>query len=138
MDRLAREDALAEDELEPARRVFEDLYRHAGRPVPDFFPSQPIERLYDPGRKAWRDLLDRLRKASVEWDSDRASVHFADDMQHYEIKEYENLLPAGVKHRRRGKALVIETPKEFRLWLDGGASKRGWWHRLWPRKARAV
>lgn len=131
LESLRRPGPLSDDELDLARRVFERLYAHAGRAVPDYFPAEPIENLYDPGRRAWRDLLDRLRKGKVEWDSDRASVHFSDDLQHYEIKEYESLLPAGVKHRRRGKALVIETPKEFRAWLEGGAREsRGWLSRL--------
>ncbi|MBI3553249.1 MAG: phospholipase D family protein [Elusimicrobia bacterium] len=131
LESLQQPGPLAEDELEPARRVFETLYARAGRALPDYFPAAPIETLYDPGRRAWRDLLDRLRKAKVEWDSDRASVHFSEDLQHYEIKEYESLLPAGVKHRRRGKALVIETPKEFRAWLEGGEREsRSWLSRL--------
>ena len=128
---LERPGPLSDDELELARRVFTEIYTRAGRPLPDYFPKEPIENLYDPGRRAWQDLLNRLRKGRVEWDSDRASVHFSEDMQHYEIKEYESYLPAGVKHRRRGKALVIETPKEFRAWLEGGPpAPRGWLARL--------
>ena len=131
---LERSATPPEDELEPARRIFEELYRHAGRALPDYFPKEPIERLYDPGRRDWRDLLYRLRKARVEWDSDRASVHFSEDMQHFEIKAYENSLPQAIKHRRRGKALVIETPKEFRTWLDGGSQvPAGWWTRLFKK-----
>lgn len=128
--RLSEAKSLSDDELELARRVFEDLYRHAGRSLPGFFPARPIEQLYDTGRKAWRDLLYREKKARLEQDHDRASVHFTDDMQHYELKEYENLLPAGVKHRRRGKTLIVETPKEFLAWLEGGSSSQGLWGRF--------
>lgn len=117
----------ADDELAAAREVFARLYRHAGRPLPDYFPAAPIETLYDPGRKAWRDLLYRLKKASVKWDGDRASIAFTDDMQHFEIREYVHSLPPVVKHKRHGKALVIETPREFRAWLDGAAPAPGGW-----------
>lgn len=129
--RLERLEGLSDDELETARRVFEELYGHAGRPLPDFFPREPIKRLYDPGRKAWQDLLYRLKKARAEWEADRASIHFADDMQHFEIKEYEHCLPPGIKLRRRGKAILIETPKEFRSWIEGGKQPpSSWWTRL--------
>lgn len=129
--RLAQPESVSDDELAFARSVMEEIYQRAGRPLPDYFPKEPIERLYDPGLREWRDLLDRLRKAQVEWDSDRASIHFSEDMQHFEIKAYENSLPAAVKHRRRGRTLVIETPKEFRAWLEKGKSlPRGWWSRL--------
>ncbi|MDD5655665.1 MAG: phospholipase D family protein [Elusimicrobia bacterium] len=132
--RLEQAGPLSDDELDLARRVFEGIYAHAGRPLPDYFPKEPIERLYDPGRRAWRDLLDRMRKGRVDWEADRASVHFSEDMQHYEIKEYENYLPPGVKHRRRGKALIIETPKEFRVWLEGSvATPKNWLRRLFRR-----
>lgn len=131
LDRLERGEPPSDDELDTARQVFAELYRHAGRPLPDYFPSRPIEQLYDPGRKAWRDLRHRLRKARVEWESDRASVHFNDDMQHYEVREYIHSLPPIVKHKRHGKALIIETPREFRAWLEGdGGAPRGWWSRL--------
>jgi len=131
LERLDSTEAPSEDELEIARRVFADLYRHAGRDLPEYFPQEPIERLYDPGRKAWRDLLERLRKARIAWETDRAHVHFAEDLQHYEIKEYENCLPSHVKHRRRGKALVIESPREFRAWFEGADREgRTWWGRL--------
>ncbi|MEK7389870.1 MAG: phospholipase D family protein [Elusimicrobiota bacterium] len=131
LDKLA---SLSEDELELSRKIMQDIYRHAGRPLPDYFPKEPIERLYDPGRREWKDLLERLQKATVEWDSDRASVHFSDDLQHFEIKAYENALPAAVKHRRRGKALIIESPAEFRAWLEGGSRRpQRWWDRLFDR-----
>lgn len=135
LDELSAPDALDEDELRPARRVFEGLYRRAGRASPEYFPAEPIEKRYDPGLKSWRDLTRRLKKAAIAWDHDRALVHFAEDLQYYEIKEYENSLPAWVKHRRRGKALVIETPKEFRAWLEGPAYPRGWWSRLFKTAA---
>lgn len=128
-DELAAAGPLPEDELAFARAAFLKLYERAGRPLPAYFPAQPIETLYDPGRREWRDLLDRLRKARVSWEGDRAQVEFADDMQHFEIKAYENSLPQTIKHRRRGKTLVVETPKEFRAWLEDGAA-RGWWGRL--------
>ncbi|MBI4387031.1 MAG: phospholipase D family protein [Elusimicrobia bacterium] len=135
--RLNRPEPGPDDELAVARAVIEEIYRHAGRPLPDYFPKEPIERLYDPGRREWRDLLDRLRKARVEWDSDRASIHFSDDMQHFEIKAYENSLPAALKHRRRGRTLIIETPKEFRSWLERDRRPpRGWWDRLLQLSAR--
>ncbi|NNN07560.1 MAG: hypothetical protein HKL90_16850 [Elusimicrobia bacterium] len=123
----------SDDELGVARAVMQELYRRAGRALPEYFPSRPIEQLYDPGRRDWKDLLERLKKARIDWDRDRASIHFAEDLQHFEIKAYENALPAAVKHRRRGRALIVESPVEFRAWLDGGRTQSGrWWNRLKP------
>lgn len=120
-----------EDELALARRAFQELYRRSARSIPDYFPAGPIEKLYDAGQRSWRDLVHRLKKARIDWEKDRASIHFAEDLQYYEIKEYEGYLPQTIKHRRRGKALVIETPQEFRTWIEGERENgRGWWGRL--------
>jgi hypothetical protein len=120
---------LTEDELYPARLVLRDLYARADRPLPDYFSRESIEKKFDPGRQSWKDLLGRMVKARLEWEKDRVSAHFAEDLQYHEIKEYENALPQLIKFRRRGKSLVIENPADFRRWLEGDA-KSPWWRRL--------
>jgi len=37
----------------------QDLYEHADRPLPDYFPTEPAEQAYDTGRERWRNLIDR-------------------------------------------------------------------------------
>lgn len=72
-----------------------------------------------------------MGKARVAWAADRAVVEFDDDLQHYEIREFEGHLPASIKHRRRGKTLIIESPREFRRWLEAerpGPRWKQWLH----------
>ncbi|MEK7286958.1 MAG: hypothetical protein AAB091_00150 [Elusimicrobiota bacterium] len=131
LDYLEEPKVRLEDELDLGRKALSALYQHSGRALPDYFPAEPIEKLYDPGQRAWGDLVYRLKKGRIGWEGDRASVSFADDLQYYEIKEYESYLPQTIKHRRRGKALVIESPKEFRAWLKLAAPKpRGLFERI--------
>lgn len=130
LERLARDGSPPEDELAWAREATAELYAKAGRALPAYFPAKPVETLYDPGRKAWREILDRLGKARIEADGERALVHFAEDVQFYEIKEYEGHLPPQIKHRRRGKSLIVETPRELREWLEGPGAGRPLWRRL--------
>ena len=131
LSQMSEPGALTDDELQPARTVMRKLYDYARRPLPEYFPQKSIEKLFDTGRRAWYDLLNRMGKARIEWDEDRAMVHFTDDIQHYEMKEYENYLPQVVKIRRRGKTLVIENPREFKAWLDGPTPPRiSWWNRF--------
>ncbi|MBI5210140.1 MAG: phospholipase D family protein [Elusimicrobia bacterium] len=136
MSRMASGSVPGEDELAWAREVFAELYRHAGRAVPGYFPEGPIEKLYDPGLKAWRDMIDRLGKAKVRWETDRAVVEFSADLQGYEVREYESHLPAQIKHRRRGNTILIESPAEFKAWLSGGKGRGsgGWLARLLGRR----
>lgn len=122
-----------EDELTVARQVMLRLYKAAGVEVPDYFPQQPLEELYDPDQRAWKDLLQRLHKATLKRDGDRINVVFDEDFQAREIREYETQLPQSVKHRRRGNTLVIESPAAFEKWL-GMKSGSGWLDRLrWRR-----
>jgi hypothetical protein len=123
-----------DDELHLARTVMGELYRHAGRPLPAFFPPQPVDQIYDPGRRAWLDLLYSLRKASLRTEGRRLLVSFKDEMQYREVAAYRAHLPQTVKHATRGKTLVIESPGEFHTWLRGGTPPReGWLRRLFTR-----
>lgn len=117
LERLGEGAPPPDDELAWARDAVRELYKRAGRPLPEYFPGSPVESLYDPGKKAWLELL-RIAKARIEWERERALVQFADDMQ-FQVKEYEGHLPAHVKHRRRGRTLIVENPGEFREWLEG-------------------
>lgn len=117
LDRLNTDGLPSDDELQTARLVMQDLYKHAGRALPVFFPSEPIEKLHDPGRKDWQDLLYGLRKATSENEGKRQLITFAKDIQPWEINDYQSYLPQTIKHRRRGNTIIVENPKEFDKWL---------------------
>ena len=55
LKRMALHEALSEDELKIAREVMIDLYSYAKRSFPAFFPTSPVEKFYDPGRKDWQE-----------------------------------------------------------------------------------
>ena len=135
MDHLERGASPGEDELSIARAVMRDLYRHASRPLPSFFPEEPVEHLYNPGRRAWQDLLYGLRKASAINDGDRLLIDFKDDMQNQEVKTYAGHLPQTVKHKVKGKTIVVESPREFKEWLGSrGSRPESWFRRLISRR----
>ena len=117
MDRLNTAGLPSDDELQLARLVMQDLYKYAGRALPVFFPNEPIEKLHDPGRKDWQDLLYGLRKATVENEGKRKLITFSKDMQHWELNDYQSYLPQTVKHQRRGNTIIVENPREFDKWL---------------------
>lgn len=125
MDHLERGASPGEDELSIARYVMQELYRHAARPLPSFFPDGPVDQLYNPGRRAWHDVLYRLQKASLARDGDQLHVNFKDDMQHSEVRGYAGHLPQTVKHRVKGKTIVIESPREFEEWLGSSGGRAG-------------
>lgn len=117
LQHLSTEKFASEDELGLARTVMKELYEYSKRPLPEFFPSEPVEGLYDPGRRDWRDLLYVLHKAEVSEQGNRKLVKFADDMQHWEVKALEGCLHHTIKYQRRGNTIVIENPREFDKWL---------------------
>lgn len=134
LKRLKNSELLSDDELQVARVTMRELYEHAERPVPEFFPQEPIERLYDPGRHTWHDLLYQLRMAKTLVERGRMLVKFDSDMQPREIGEYQAYLPQTVKSQRRGNTLIIETPDEFKEWLEGQSpQRRSWLTRLFGR-----
>ena len=134
LKRLKSSDLVSDDELQLARVIMTELYERAERPLPEFFPREPIERLYDPCRRTWNDLLYQLRKAKTVSERSRMLIEFSEDMQPREIGEYQAYLPQTVKSQRRGNTLIIETPNEFKEWLEGQSpQRRSWLTRLFRR-----
>ena len=116
--KLSNTDHFSDDELDLARIVMKELYEYAKRPLPAFFPIEPIEKTYDPGRHDWQDLLYTFHKATSADNGKRRLITFTKDMQHWEINDYQSYLPQTVKHQRRGNMIIIENPKEFDRWLE--------------------
>ncbi|MBI4180768.1 MAG: phospholipase D family protein [Chloroflexi bacterium] len=133
LNRLNADELASDDELLLARAVMRELYAKAKRSIPEFFPAEPIEKLYDPGRQDWRDLLYGLHKATVKDEGNRKLVTFAKDMQLWEIIDYQGYLPQTIKYQRKGNTIIIENPKEFDKWL-GQPPKTGMLSRIFKNK----
>ena len=119
---LGQREVANDDELQLAREIMVALYSHANRKVPDYFPLEPVEQVYDPGRIRWADLL-RLKQARIRRENRRLLVYFSTNMQYPEIKDYETDIPQTIRYRREGKMLVIESPQGFDSWLNGQRPK---------------
>ncbi len=124
----------SDDELRLARVVTRELYEYARRSLPEFFPTEPIEKLYDPGRRDWRDLIYELDLATIRPDGNRALVTFSSNMQFWEVNDYQGYLPQTIKYRRKGNTLIIENPNQFNKWLGQPPQARSWLSRLFKNK----
>ena len=105
------------------------LYDHASRDLPFYFPRRPLEELYDPDLRVWKELLHH-GKARIHRDREQLTIQFSDELDHSELQEYRSAMPQTVKYRRRGKMLIVENPESFETWLRGGDSERSWVSRL--------
>jgi len=103
------------DALREVRAAMRDLYEHADRPLPDYFPTEPAEQAYDTGRERWRNLIDR-EDVEIAKDSDTLQVTFPESMN-FELHEYKRDPPMTVRIEKRGLDLIIKTPDEFFDWL---------------------
>jgi hypothetical protein len=116
LQELTCADEFSDDELAMARKCMLRLYEYAGHAVPSYFPTEPLEKLYDPGQRRWRDLLYRMQMARVRREKDRTYIEFPDAMQYREIQSYASHLPQTIKNRLRGKTLIIDSPQAFDAW----------------------
>jgi len=114
----------SDDELHISRIVMKQLYKYAGRSLPSFFPNEPIEKCYDPGRRHWRDLIYELKLATIHADRSRIFVTFSEDTQHPEINAYQGYLPQTVKYQRKARKIIIESPDQFNKWLGRSPQSR--------------
>jgi len=123
-----KEDLLV-DELSLARRIVSDLYALAGRELPDYFPDQPVERIYDIDRMEWLELFEAgaLRQEEMV---NKIIVQAEKTVHAYEVDKYMRLLPQGVKAKRKGHAIVIEGKDKYLEWASTGEERKGFWRRL--------
>ncbi|MGA9840438.1 MAG: phospholipase D family protein [Thermoplasmata archaeon] len=106
-----------DDDLFLARSAMKKLYTFAGRPVPDYFPEEPFEKLYDTSREEWADMINELHKAQVTDSGDRILVQFGKDMSREDVQPYSAMLPLNMDHEVKGNTIIIRSAQQFRDWL---------------------
>jgi len=124
---------LSSDELCLARNVMQQLYRHAGRSLPEWFPWKPVEDLYDPNRGKLQELLD-YHKLKIREDNGVACLDFADDVDKREIRNAINFIPTRFDKKEIGNTALIDPEEEFWEWLGRRPSNSGILSRLFKRK----
>ncbi len=107
---------ISDDELEHGRRTVLRLYDYAGRQVPEYFPKVPVESIYDPDRLKWRELID-LGKVSIVEKNDSLELTFLEGFNRSDVEHYADAIKHA-KHRIVGNTIIIESPEDFRKWLD--------------------
>ena len=132
LENLRSSEVPSDDELYLGRTAIQQLYEYAHRPVPNYLPLQPLEKIFDPGLRDWADLLFGIKKATMVGERGRLLVRFSSDIQHWEVNDYQSYLPQTVKCQRRGNTLIVENPSEFEKWLGPSRRRRGWLRRLLP------
>ncbi len=66
-------------------------------------------------------------------DGDRLLIDFKGDIQYPEIRAYSGHLPQTVKHKVKGRTIVIEASREFNDRLGNARSRpKSWIERLTP------
>ncbi len=114
---------LYDDELELGRKTMLDLYDYANRPVPEYFPRKPIEEIYDPDRVRWRELID-LQKVTLREKVDSLEVTFGEGFNRADVEHYADSIKHA-KHRVVGTTIVVESPEDFRRWLELNKGPKG-------------
>ena len=122
---------ISDDELEPGRKTMLRLYEYADRSVPEYFPRIPIESIYDPDRLKWRELID-LEKVGIVEKNDSLEITFLEEFSRSDVEHYADSIKHA-KHRIVGNTIVIESPEDFRKWLDLEERKRGFLGKLFGR-----
>lgn len=129
-----KEDLLV-DELSLARRIISWLYVFAGREISDYFPEEPVERVYDIDKMEWLELFEAgtLRQEEM---ANKIIVQAEKTVYTYEVDRYMRLLPQGVKAKRKGHAIVIEGKDKYLEWAATGEERQGFWRQLARRMKR--
>lgn len=118
-----REFLNSSDHLWLARRIFKKLYKDGEREIPDYLSKildKPIEEIYDINKKEWQEIIFRYQKVKIKEERADVRIDFSQDMTPNEIKTYINHLPSDIKHKIKGKTLILEEEngKKFLNWIE--------------------
>jgi hypothetical protein len=126
---------LYDDELHTGRKTMLDLYKYTGRAIPEYFPEVPVEELYDPDKVKWQELID-MNKVELVDKVDSLEIIFSDGFTRMDVEHYADSIKHA-KHRVIGTTIVVESPEDFRKWLDLDKEvKSGLLSKLFGRKKR--
>jgi hypothetical protein len=117
-----------EDELNVARHIIQNLYKFAGRPLPEYFPERPVEEIYDKNWEKWNKSV-KLKKVDIKYKNGFVYVHFPADMK-FEIKSHLKSLPQELMAEIHGNKITTDRSLEFRQWLNKKNEKRGFLNKL--------
>lgn len=109
------------------REIVLDFYATADREVPDYFPREPANRVYNIGKRKWRNAFDRGDIAFERRDS-RLIAEF--EMEQHELYSYLKTLPTRMRAEKSGRKLIIKNPEEFVTWLERSVDSPGMLGRL--------
>jgi len=115
------------DDLYLARKVMQHLYHLADRSLPDYFPTDDVNRIYDPGRLEWQQLYD-LGKIKEERHNGEIRIKFSSDLTGIEVERYAGHLALEIPRKRIGTTIIIQNPIIYDKWLQ--RENGSWWKKL--------
>lgn len=115
-----------EDELFLTRVVMKELYAHAGRGLPAYFPHDPVDLSSERARRRWRGLLFDIKPAKANYRDagDTVFVEFDPDVQPDEVDSYLGDLPAEVSPEKTGNRVRLQPSEAFYAFLGERRRKR--------------
>jgi hypothetical protein len=105
-----------DDALAEARTALCRLYEYADRPLPDYFPTEPAEDLYDLGRGRWQEAYD-LGQFEFTRSNGILFAEFDPDMQTWDVRRYYRDIPSNINAESTGYKIKIRDEDEFEAWL---------------------
>lgn len=118
-----------DDVLEDVRAVMLDLYEYAGREVPQFFPHEPAEIVYDPGKRLWQTAYDQ-DVLGLRPEGETYVAEF--ELESTEVYRYEKNLPTHIRGEKRGREVLIKNQEGFLEWFERPIQESGsaWFSRI--------
>jgi hypothetical protein len=97
------------------REILLDFYERIDRQPPGYFPRRPANRMYNIGKRKWRQAYSR-KDISFERREDHLIANF--DLEPHELHSYRKTLPTKMRPEKSGRNILIKNPDDFIDWLD--------------------
>jgi len=120
-----------DDKLAVAREVFRELYEYANREPPVYFPNDgPAERIYDHGRRKWRQAY-QTGLFTIEEKNDILLADFSENLDGYAVFKYDKVVPSTIRTEVQKTRIQFDQPERFYEWTGIEPKSTGWWGRIW-------
>jgi len=99
------------------RLVMIELYEIADIKIPNFFPSEPLEKVVDGNGLDWLSMINNGDVNCRVTPQKELYLSFTNNEDRYEVNRQMDLIPESIGPKRRGEKIIIPVPSEFTSWL---------------------
>lgn len=111
--------------------MFRELYEYANKETPAYFPKDgPAERIYDHGRRKWRQAYE-TGLFTIKEKNEILLADFSENLDGYAVFRYNKVVPSTIRTEVQKTRVQFDQLERFYEWTEIEPQPASWLQRLW-------